>query len=103
MESLKNEREVGISMPGLWDMLYTLELDEGESAYLSHEERQNYEMALCNSREIEEELIQHLPEQEQELLRVLLCNREEAREAEDRLTFRRGLVLGLKLGVLAGQ
>ena len=61
----------------LLDALYRFDFDGDLTGYLFPEEREDYQLALRNQ--------------------------EEAREEEDRLSFRRRLALGLKLGALGGR
>ena len=63
----------------------------------------DYQLALRYQKELAWELSQRLTGQDRERLDALLRNQEEAREEEDRLSFRRGLALGLKLGALGGR
>ena len=87
----------------LLDALYRFDFDGDLTGYLFPEEREDYQLALRYQKELAWELSQHLTGQDRERLDALLRNQEEAREEEDRLSFRRGLVLGLKLGALGGR
>ena len=87
----------------LFDALYQVEFDGDLTAYLQPEEREDYQMASRHQREAAQELTQVLTGRERTLLETLLRNQEETREEEDRLSFRRGLMLGLKLGALGGR
>ena len=87
----------------LLDALYCLDFDGDLTAYLQPEEREDYQMASRHQREAARELTQVLTGRERTLLETLLRNQEETREEEDRLSFRRGLMLGLKLGALGGR
>ena len=84
----------------LLDALYCLDFDGDLTAYLQPEEREDYQMASRYQREATRELQQVLTGGERELLEILLRNQEETREEEARLSFRRGLILGLRLGAL---
>ena len=87
----------------LLDALYCFDFDGDLTAYLQPEEREDYQMASRHQREAARELTQVLTGRERTLLETLLRNQEETREEEDRLSFRRGLMLGLKLGALGGR
>ena len=87
----------------LLDALYCFDFDGDLTAYLQPEEREDYQMASRHQREATRELTQALTGRERALLESLLRNQEETREEEDRLSFRRGLMLGLKLGALGGR
>ena len=87
----------------LFDALYHFDFDGDLTAYLQPEEREDYQMASRHQREAARELTQVLTGRERALLETLLRNQEETREEEDRLSFRRGLMLGLKLGALGGR
>ena len=87
----------------LLDALYCFDFDGDLTAYLQPEEREDYQMASRHQREAARELTQVLTGRERALLETLLRNQEETREEEDRLSFRRGLMLGLKLGALGGR
>ena len=87
----------------LLDARYCLDFDGDLTAYLQPEEREDYQMASRHQREAAQELTQVLTGRERTLLETLLRNQEETREEEDRLSFRRGLMLGLKLGALGGR
>lgn len=87
----------------LFDALYQVNFDGDLTAYLQPEEREDYQMASRHQREAAQELTQVLTGRERTLLETLLRNQEETREEEDRLSFRRGLMLGLKLGALGGR
>ena len=87
----------------LLDALYCFDFDGDPTAYLQPEEREDYQMASRHQREAARELTQVLTGRERALLETLLRNQEETREEEDRLSFRRGLMLGLKLGALGGR
>ena len=87
----------------LFDALYQVNFDGDLTAYLQPEEREDYQMASRHQREAARELTQVLTGRERTLLETLLRNQEETREEEDRLSFRRGLMLGLKLGALCGR
>ena len=87
----------------LLDALYRFDFDGDLTGYLFPEEREDYQLALRYQKELAWELSQRLTGQDRERLDALLRNQEEAREEEDRLSFRRGLVLGLKLGALGGR
>ena len=84
----------------LLDALYQLDFDGDLTPYLWPEEREDYQMASRFQRESARELEQVLTGREGKLLETLLRNQEEARAEEDRLSFRRGLMLGLRLGAL---
>ena len=86
----------------LFDALYQVNFDGDLTAYLQPEEREDYQMASRHQREAARELTQVLTGRERTLLEILLRNQEETRE-EARLSFRRGLMLGLKLGALCGR
>ena len=87
----------------LLDALYRFDFDGDLTGYLFPEEREDYQLALRYQKELAWELSQHLTGQDRERLDALLRNQEEAREEEDRLSFRRRLALGLKLGALGGR
>ena len=87
----------------LLDALYRFDFDGDLTGYLFPEEREDYQLALRYQKELAWELSQRLTGQDRERLDALLRNQEEAREEEDRLSFRRGLMLGLKLGALGGR
>ena len=87
----------------LLDALYRFDFDGDLTGYLFPEEREDYQLALRYQKELAWELSQRLTGQDRERLDAFLRNQEEAREEEDRLSFRRGLVLGLKLGALGGR
>ena len=87
----------------LFDTLYSFEYDGDLSPYLAAEEKEDYQMALDHQRRAQAELEQRLSREERKWLETLLCNQEEAGEERERLSFRRGLVLGIKLGALAGR
>ena len=87
----------------LFDALYQVNFDGDLTAYLQPEEREDYQMASRHQRKAAQELAQVLTGRERTLLETLLRNQEETREEEDRLSFRRGLMLGLKLGALGGR
>ena len=87
----------------LLDALYCFDFDGDLTAYLQPEEREDYQMASRHQREAARELTQVLTGRERALLETLLRNQEETREEEARLSFRRGLMLGLKLGALGGR
>ena len=87
----------------LFDALYQVNFDGDLTAYLQPEEREDYQMASRHQREVARELTQALTGRERTLLETLLRNQGETREEEDRLSFRRGLMLGLKLGALGGR
>ena len=84
----------------LFDALYQVNFDGDLTAYLQPEEREDYQMAPRHQREATRELTQALTGRERALLESLLRNQEETREEEARLSFRRGLILGLRLGAL---
>ena len=84
----------------LLDALYCLDFDGDLTAYLQPEEREDDQMASRHQREATRELTQALTGRERALLESLLRNQEETREEEARLSFRRGLILGLRLGAL---
>lgn len=84
----------------LLDALYCFDYEGDLTAYLQPEEREEDQMASRHQREATRELKQVLTGGERELLEILLRNQEEARAEEDRLSFRRGLILGLRLGAL---
>ena len=84
----------------LLDALYCFDFDGDLTAYLQPEEREDYQMASRHQREATRELTQALTGRERALLESLLRNQEEIREEEARLSFRRGLILGLRLGAL---
>ena len=84
----------------LLDALYCFDFDGDLTAYLQPEEREDYQMASRHQREVTRELTQSLTGRERALLESLLRNQEETREEEARLSFRRGLILGLRLGAL---
>ena len=84
----------------LFDALYQVDFDGDLTAYLQPEEREDYQMASRHQREATRELTQALTGRERALLESLLRNQEETREEEARLSFRRGLILGLRLGAL---
>ena len=79
----------------LFDTLYSFDYDGDLSPYLMAEEKEDYQMALGHQRRAQTELEQRLSREER--------NQEEAGEERERLSFRRGLVLGIKLGALAGR
>ena len=87
----------------LFDALYQVNFDGDLTAYLQPEEREDYQMASRHQREAARKLTQVLTGRERTLLETLLRNQEETREEEDRLSFRRGLMLGLRLGTLGGR
>ena len=87
----------------LFDGLYSFDYDGDLSPYLAAEEKEDYQMALDHRRRAQSELERRLSREDQKWLETLLCNQEEAGEERDRLSFRRGLVLGIKLGALAGR
>ena len=87
----------------LFDALYSFDYDGDLSPYLMAEEKEDYQMALGHQRRAQAELEQRLSREERKWLETLLCNQEEAGEERERLSFRRGLVLGIKLGALAGR
>ena len=87
-------------MLSLFDALYQVDFDGDLTAYLQPEEREDYQMASRHQREVTRELTQSLTGRERALLESLLRNQEETREEEARLSFRRGLILGLRLGAL---
>ena len=87
----------------LLDALYRFDFDGDLTGYLCPEEREDYQMASRHQREATRELTQALTGRERALLETLLRNQEETREEEDRLSFRRGLMLGLRLGTLGGR
>ena len=87
-------------MLSLFDALYQVDFDGDLTAYLQPEEREDYQMASRHQREATRELTQALTGRERALLESLLRNQEETREEEARLSFRRGLILGLRLGAL---
>ncbi len=87
----------------LFDTLYSFDYDRDLSPYLMAEEKEDYQMALGHQRRAQTELEQRLSREERKWLETLLCNQEEAGEERERLSFRRGLVLGIKLGALAGR
>ena len=82
------------------DALYCFDYEGDLTAYLQPEEREDYQMASRHQREATRELTQALTGRERALLESLLRNQEETREEEARLSFRRGLILGLRLGAL---
>ena len=84
----------------LLDALYCFDFDGDLTAYLQPEEREDYQMASRHQREVTRELTQSLTGRERALLESLLRNQEETREEEARFSFRRGLILGLRLGAL---
>ena len=84
----------------LLDALYCFDFDGDLTAYLQPGEREDYQMASRHQREATRELTQALTGRERALLESLLRNQEEIREEEARLSFRRGLILGLRLGAL---
>ena len=84
----------------LLDALYCFDYEGDLTAYLQPEEREDYQMASRHQREATRELTQALTGRERALLESLLRNQEETREEEARLSFRRGLILGLRLGAL---
>ena len=84
----------------LFDALYQVDFDGDLTAYLQPEEREDDQMASRYQREATRELTQALTGRERALLESLLRNQEETREEEARLSFRRGLILGLRLGAL---
>ena len=84
----------------LFDALYQVNFDGDLTAYLQPEEREDYQMASRHQREATRELTQALTGRERALLESLLRNQEETREEEARLSFRRGLIMGLRLGAL---
>ena len=84
----------------LFDALYQVNFDGDLTAYLQPEEREDYQMASRHQREATRELTQALTGRERALLESLLRNQEETREEEARLSFRRGLILGLRLGAV---
>ena len=87
----------------LFDTLYSFDYDGDLSPYLTAEEKEDYQMALDHQCRAQTELEQRLSKEERKWLETLLCNQEEAGEERERLSFRRGLVLGIKLGSLAGR
>ena len=87
----------------LFDTLYSFDYDGDLSLYLAAEEKEDYQMALDHQRRAQTELEQRLSREERKWLETLLRNQEEAGEERERLSFRRGLVLGIKLGALAGR
>lgn len=87
----------------LLDALYRFDFDGDLTGYLFPEEREDYQLALRYQKELAWELSQRLTGQDRERLDAFLSNQEETREEEDRLSFRRGLMLGLKLGALGGR
>ena len=84
----------------LLDALYCFDFDGDLTAYLQPEELEDDQMASRHQREATRELTQALTGRERALLESLLRNQEETREEEARLSFRRGLILGLRLGAL---
>ena len=84
----------------LLDALYCFDYEGDLTVYLQPEEREDYQMASRHQREATRELTQALTGRERALLESLLRNQEETREEEARLSFRRGLILGLRLGAL---
>ena len=78
----------------LFDTLYSFDYDGDLSPYLMAEEKEDYQMALGHQRRAQTELEQRLSREERKWLETLLCNQEEAGEERERLSFRRGLVLG---------
>ena len=84
----------------LLDALYCFDYEGDLTAYLQPEEREDYQMASRHQREATRGLTQALTGRERALLESLLRNQEETREEEARLSFRRGLILGLRLGAL---
>ena len=84
----------------LLDALYCFDYEGDLTAYLQPEEREDYQMASRHQREATRELTQALTGRERAILESLLRNQEETREEEARLSFRRGLILGLRLGAL---
>ena len=84
----------------LLDALYGLDFEGDLTPYLWPEERQDYQMAARFQRASARELEQALTGETRALLDALLRSQEETRAAEDRLSFRRGLILGLRLGAL---
>lgn len=87
----------------LLDALYRFDFDGDLTGYLFPEEREDYQLALRYQKELAWELSQRLTGQDRERLNAFRSNQEETREEEDRLSFRRGLMLGLKLGALGGR
>ena len=86
----------------LLDTLYSFVYDGNLSPYLMAEEKEDYQMALGHQRRAQTELEQRLSREERKWLETLLCNQEETGEERERLSFRRGLVLGIKLGGAGG-
>ena len=86
----------------LFDTLYSFDYDGDLAPYLMAEEKEDYQMALGHQRRAQTELEQRLSREERKWLETLLCNQEEAGEERERLSFRRGLVLGIKLGGAGG-
>lgn len=87
----------------LLDALYRFDFDGDLTGYLFPEEREDYQLALRYQKELAWELSQRLTGQDRERLDAFRSNQEETREEEDRLSFRRGPMLGLKLGALGGR
>ena len=87
----------------LLDELYELDYAGDLTSYLMQDEREEFQMALHNQRTLRAELENRLPEPDRTRLERLLENRDEADAERERLSFRRGLVMGLKLGALAGR
>ena len=87
----------------LFDALYSFDYDGDLSSYLAAEEKEDYQMALDHWRWAQTQLEQRLSGEEKKRMEILLRNQEEVGEERERLSFRRGLVLGIKLGALAGR
>ena len=84
----------------LLDALYCFDYEGDLTVYLQPEEREDYQMASRHQREATRELTQALTGGGRALLESLLPNQEETREEQARLSFPRGLILGLRLGAL---
>lgn len=85
----------------LLEALYNCGWDEDLSKFLLAEEAEDYRDACRYEAELTQRLVGRLSEEDRPLWEAIQRNREEAGDGMRRLSFRRGLAVGVKLASLA--
>ena len=82
--------------------LFRYSFDGDSSRYLLKEEEKDYKNSMKYWDKAAQELKEHLSTADLELFETIAVNCSEAADLEQQASFRRGLAMGLRLGMLAG-
>lgn len=88
-------------MKNILDHLYMCALENREQCHLTPDELRNYQNALQSEEKLETQLEQLLEDEPLRLFRLYIDNRDDEGGISNISAFRKGLVMGLKLGVFA--